>query len=139
MDQPPIHSAQGFTLIEAMVAVALVAILSSLALPSYREHVAKGRRLNAQATLYSAAQFMERFYTENHRYDRDTSGRAVTLPDALRQTADGSYALSVSTTGRDSYSVQANPRAAQTGDRCGAFTLTHTGAIAAAQLDCWRR
>lgn len=55
--------------------------------------MAKGRRVNAQAMLYGAAQFMERFRTENHRYDQDLGGNALVLPDNLRESADGAYLL----------------------------------------------
>jgi type IV pilus assembly protein PilE len=130
---------RGFTLIEALLAVAMAAILASIALPSYREQVAKSRRLSAQARLYSAAQFMERYHTENHRYDQNTAGQAVTLPAPLQQTEDGAYTLRVLTPDRDSYTLFATPSAAQLNDRCGVFRLSHTGLQGASQPDCWRR
>lgn len=130
---------RGFTLIEALLAVAIAAILASVALPSYREQVAKSRRLSAQARLYSAAQFMERYYTENHRYDQDTTGRAVALPAPLQQTEDGAYTLRVLTPDRDSYTLFATPAASQLNDRCGVFSLSHAGLQGASQPDCWRR
>ena len=139
MDRTKPRRLRGFTLIEAMLAVAIAAILASIALPSYREQVAKGRRLSAQARLYSAAQFMERFYAENHRYDQNAAGQAVALPVPLQQTENGAYTLRLRTPDRNSYTITATPAAAQLNDRCGVFSLSHTGLQAASQPDCWRR
>ena len=57
----------GVTLVELMVAVSIVAILASVAYPSYLEQVRKGRRAEAQAVLMEASQFLERFSTVNMR------------------------------------------------------------------------
>lgn len=139
MDRSQPRTEHGLTLIEALLAVALTAVLASIAWPSYREQVAKGRRVNAQAMLYGSAQFMERFRTENHRYDQDLGGNALVLPDNLRESADGAYLLQANPLEREQYTLHATPKAAQAGDRCGTFTLSHTGARGAAQPDCWRR
>ena len=51
----PRRPAAGFTLIELMITVAIIAILASVAYPSYRDHVAKGRRAEAKALATEAA------------------------------------------------------------------------------------
>ena len=51
---------RGFTLIELMIVVAIVAILAAIAYPSYREHVVKSRRATAQSCLLEMAQFEAR-------------------------------------------------------------------------------
>lgn len=79
------HSREaGFTLIELMIVVAIVAILSAVAYPSYKEYIAKGRRAEMKTVLLSAQQWMERFYTENYRYDKDSADANVALPDHLK-------------------------------------------------------
>ncbi|MGE8453428.1 MAG: type IV pilin protein, partial [Pseudomonadales bacterium] len=69
---------QGFTLIEMMFVVAIAAILASIAYPSYKEYVAKAKRAEVSAMISSAQQWMERFYSENFRYDINSAGVAVT-------------------------------------------------------------
>jgi type IV pilus assembly protein PilE len=132
----------GFTLVELMIVVAIVAILTAIAYPSYTEHVRKSRRADAQSVMLEAAQFMERFHTENNRYNQDTGGAAVVLPMYLRQAPkDGAtkyYDLTLTPAPtQTAYTITATPIKA--GDRCGTMRLAHTGVKTASQTDCWRR
>ena len=58
----------GFTLIELMIAVAIVGVLAAIAYPSYIEYVKKGRRAEVMVQMLAARQLMERYYTENRSY-----------------------------------------------------------------------
>ncbi len=58
----------GFTLIELMIAVAIVGILAAIAVPNYQDSVRKSRRADAQGALMNFANGMERFYTESGSY-----------------------------------------------------------------------
>lgn len=138
----------GFTLIEIMIVVAIVGILAAIAYPSYMEHVRRGNRADAQASLMELTQFMERNYTRLGRYTTDAAGTtAPTLPFAT-SPKDGSraiYDLGLGTVTTTTYTLQASPSAGGTmvGDRCGTLTVTNTGlrgqAAGATGADCWRR
>ena len=68
---------RGFTLMELMVVVAIVGILGAVAYPSYIDSTRKARRADAQADLIELSGFMERFFTENNRYDQNTAGAII--------------------------------------------------------------
>ncbi|HSH17237.1 MAG TPA: type IV pilin protein [Verrucomicrobiae bacterium] len=60
---------KGFTVIEVMIAVAIVAILAAVALPSYRDYILRGKLVDAHNALADFRVRMEQFYQDNRRYD----------------------------------------------------------------------
>ena len=54
-----VYRSAGFTLIELMIVLAIVAVLAGWGIPSYREHVVRVHRASAVAALYRAAQYLE--------------------------------------------------------------------------------
>ncbi|HEY5994754.1 MAG TPA: type IV pilin protein [Gallionellaceae bacterium] len=61
-------SAKGFTLIELMIAVAIIAILTAVALPMYTNYVTRGKIIEATSTLSSMRVQMEQYYQDNRSY-----------------------------------------------------------------------
>lgn len=123
-------ASRGFTLIELMIVVAIIAVLAAIAYPSYTNHVTKTRRGAAAACAMEAAQFMERFYTTNLRYDQDRAGAAVALPTLQCQNEiQNFYAVSLRGATASGYFIDAAPKGAQaTNDtKCGTLTINQSG------------
>ena len=141
----------GFTLIEVMVVVAIVAILAALALPSYREHVARGRRADGKALLLEAAQWLERQYSLSRSYATSAGGAAINgtvlnaAPLAASQSASRFYTLSfASGPGVTNFVLEVAPAGGMSNDTCGAFRVDQTGARTVTSTtktaeQCWGR
>ncbi len=139
------RKARGFTLIELMIVVVIVAILASIALPSYQEQVRKSRRADAKAALMELSGFMERFYAANGRYDQDGGGNAVTLPfdESPKDGSSRKYydlSLPAADLDTDEYELQAAAKNGQEADKvggtsCATLTLDHLGVKS--PPDCW--
>ena len=145
---------KGFTLIELMVAVAIVAILASVALPSYTIYIARAKRADARTQLVQVAQFMQRFYTANDQYQYDRSANEVStrIPAGLARSPSDGTALYTLTVVADAttytLTMAPEPGLSMAGDECGSFRLTSTGVrsvvvggvnnIATLRDKCWK-
>lgn len=123
----------GFTLIEIMITLLLVAILSSIALPSYQSYVQHARRIEAETTLQDIANRLERYYTEQKTY---ADASLVNLGIASN-TSDNSYRLALSELSANSYTVTATPVGAQNSDSCGTLSINQLGQKKADEEGCW--
>jgi type IV pilus assembly protein PilE len=121
----------GFTLLELMIVVAIVAILASLAIAGYDFATRKTRRAAAQGCLTEAAQQMERFYTTHMTYT------GAVLPacsaDVTQYYAVGFVAGEPTAA---TYTLQAVPQGPQAKDSCGTMTLNDRTQKTPA-TDCW--
>ena len=147
---------RGFTLIELMIVVAIIAILSAIAYPSYISYITKTRRAAASACLLQYANYMERYYTTNLRYDQDTSAVKNTIGPTTQNCSTtsqtGQYytytfaaapALSQST-----FKIIATPQGIQStrDTTCGVLGIDQTGqryyntssSDAAGLATCWQ-
>lgn len=134
---------KGFTLIEILIAVAIVGILMAIALPSYRDSQLRSARAEAKTALLEVASMQERFYSLNNSYSTNANP-LVSPAEATYTSTNGEYVVTVAACGGGSitncFIATATPQGGQADDSCGNLTLTSTGVRAASggtQDECW--
>jgi len=130
-------SIRGFTLIEVMIVLAIVAILVAIAVPSYQQYVVSARRSDASIALTTAAQALERCsINSNNVY--------TACGQADYTSSEGYYTISTVAAAK-TFTITATPIAGQpqaADSQCTTLTLTNTGlkgktGTAANVNDCW--
>jgi len=129
---------RGFSLLELLVVVVIVALLGTLAYPGYQRHLAGSRRVAAVACLLQQAQAMERYYALKQGYQE------APAPVACQEVArfyQFSFATEPTTT---AYTLQAVPQGAQAihDAHCGTLSINQWGermisAVDAEPAQCW--
>jgi type IV pilus assembly protein PilE len=135
------------TLIELMTVMAVVAILGTIAIGSYRQMVVRAQRTDATAALVKAAAAQEKWYLIRGTY-ADTATLAAAPPGGLGVAPErGFYTLTVTTVAglATDYTVTATPAAGspQGSDaKCTSFSINNQGQKAATgtltAADCWK-
>jgi type IV pilus assembly protein PilE len=125
----------GFTLIELMIVVAIVAILAAIGFPSYKNYVIRGSRAAAQTELLQLASLQEKIYLNSSSYATSITaaynGRSDGgLGKTTGKSDDGKYAYSITPTAgpTQTYVITATPVAGSTQSADGALTIASDGA-----------
>lgn len=126
------RSAHGFTLIELMIVVAVVAILAAIAYPNFNDSVRKSRRGQAKADMAEMAQNLERWHTMNNTY----VGADAKLPTQSPKEGTARYALKVEGT-QAGFTITATPKTGQDKDKCGELKLDQAGRKTPTTEGCW--
>jgi type IV pilus assembly protein PilE len=148
---------RGFTLIELMIVVGVIALLSMIALPSYMDSVRKSRRAEAVAALSSLQQAQERWRANCPQYTTALTSPAASSPASMcavgtglglsATTSDGRYTIAVASATATGYTATATAVAGkgQTNDKalgvsCTPLTMAASaGNWSVTPTQCWSR
>ncbi|WP_394227104.1 type IV pilin protein [Pseudoalteromonas spongiae] len=119
----------GFTLVEIMIVVAIIGILTAIALPAYTEYVKESRRVDAQQYLLQLSGTLERNYTRLGEYPAE---------DAITPETSDYYAFTYSRDSDTAFTLNASPKGPQSDDKCGDLSVNQQGATTASLDTCWR-
>lgn len=98
---------KGFTLIELMIVVAIVGILSLVALPAYNDYIIRGKLTEATSGLSDARVKMEQSFQDNRTYDSEGDG--TTCPAGIPSTSTN-FTFSCSNLSATAYTITATGR-----------------------------
>jgi type IV pilus assembly protein PilE len=144
---------RGVTLIELLVVAAVIAILATVAIPSYRNHLLRAHRTEALAALLALATAQEKFHLVCQRYAAELDPEQEPDCDAARlafatRSERGLYSVRITSADASSWTAESLPMGApQDADRaCQGFSLASTGRKRAwdaagrdSALVCWGR
>jgi len=127
---------KGFTLIEVLIVITVIAILLTIAVPSYREHVRASQRFDATSTMLTIAAAQEQYRSNNTTY-----GTLAAL--GITTTPEGHYTLSVTGNSSTGYTLTARAVGDQVNDQengtsCAVLTIVVNGlSTTKTPVDCW--
>jgi len=134
------YSTLGFTLVEILVAIAIVGILTAIAYPSYLSYVLQSRRSDALATLSQDQMSLERCYAQNFSY----SAACSAMPSFPQTSPQGFYTINLTNLSATTYTLTATPLGTQTKDTtCASMSVnqanvkTASDSSSAASSKCW--
>ena len=133
-------SSRGFSLIEMMIVVAILAIVTTWGYSSYRDTVMKSRRAEGLGELLMIADRMERYYADQQTYVGATLGTSANAVHAV-SSDNGYYNFSITSADAVQFTITAAPQGGQADDlKCKTFTLNSLGTRSASGSlgdKCW--
>ena len=131
-----INQHRGFSLIELLIAVAIVGILAGVAYPSYIDFVIRSDRSEAQRELLRLANIQEQVFVDNRAYAGDMTGLGNSA--STYETASTNYVISVSEHTDTTFTLQADAKNNQLKDSgCTELTVDHLGTKS--PTECWEK
>jgi len=131
---------KGVTLIELLIAIAIIGILSSVAYPSYVDFVQRSNRAEAQSELLKVANLQEQYFIDHRTYTADMEDLGLGADPYIPETSGSkNYSIdAVIADGGTTFVLTATAINAQAGDSsCAKFNVNEVGAKTATSSDCW--
>jgi len=125
----------GFTLIEAVVVMAVAAILAAVAIPNYSEYVMRSHRSAVQSFISDVASRQSQFFVDRRSYAATVAALNMTPPAEV--AARYAIAIAVVAGPPAGFQVSATPTGSQATDRCGQLTIDQAGNRTAVTTRCW--
>ncbi len=134
-----IRRERGFTLIELIIAVAVIGILVTIAMPTYQEFIQRGRRADAQAFMMEVGARQQHWLVDRRAYAGTIAALGVTPPAGLSNFYLVEMDPPVNTgTAPPTFEIVATPIGAQASDKCGVLRLDQAGTKRADGVgSCW--
>lgn len=129
---------KGFSLLELIVAIVIVAILAAIAVSSYRSYILKGNRSDALRTLLAMQMAQEKYRMNNSTY-----GTLAQVWNGVTTSENGFYTLAISANTATTYTLTATAVGSQANDSedgtsCTTITLTYSnGTTTRTPAACW--
>ena len=140
-------TSRGFTMVELVVTMVVVAILAAIAIPGYTSYMRKARRTDAKAALLGLAALEERYYSTSNAYTALPTDLGFTGTTWPQTVGSGYYTVTVSpptaatTTAVATYLITANATGSQAADtNCATYSINQAGvrlATTNADGQCW--
>jgi type IV pilus assembly protein PilE len=129
--------ARGFTLIELVITIAIVGVLVAVALPTYRDHMRKSRRAEAQAYLMAVAGRQQQFLIDSRSYAANLATINIPMPASVVAAYDVTLVVVGGPPQTFALTAAPKPGTDQVYERCGTLGVDQTGAKTASLSSCW--